>query len=160
MRKTTLLFLYKPKEKKILLGMKKRSFGTGKWNGIGGKLNEGETVKEALVRETEEEIGVVVNQDDMVQVATLDFSFKDNPDWNQQSHVFFTEKWDGEPIETEEIAPRWYSVETLPYDSMWVDDPRWLPLVLEGKKINASFTFNASGDKILDMKIDEKHDNN
>ena len=151
--KTTLLFLYKPQERKILLAMKKRDFGKGKWNGIGGKLNEGETVKDALVREAQEEIGVTVNPNDLVQMVTLDFSFKDNSEWNQQSHVFFAEKWIGEPIETEEMSPKWFSVNALPYENMWVDDPHWLPLVLEGKKLNAKFNFNKLGDKILDMKI-------
>lgn len=155
MKKTTLLFLYKPKEQKILLAMKKRSFGKGKWNGVGGKLNEEETIKEALVRETREEINIVVNQDDLTQVATLNFSFKNNPDWNQQSHVFFTEKWSGEPSESEEMNPKWYSTDSLPFENMWVDDIHWLPLVLKGKKINANFLFNETGDKIIDMAINE-----
>jgi 8-oxo-dGTP diphosphatase len=155
MQKTTLLFLHKPKEKKVLLGMKKRRFGAGKWNGVGGKLEMGETIKESLVREVEEEIIVTVNEDDLVQVATLDFSFQDNPDWDNQTHVFFTEKWSGEPAETEEMNPMWYDVDALPFENMWVDDKHWLPLVLKGEKLNASFLFNKTGDKILDMKINK-----
>ena len=154
-KKTTLLFLYKPKEKKILLAMKKRDFGKNKWNGVGGKLNAGETIKEALVREAQEEIAVVVNSNDMVQVATIDFYFQNNFEWNQQVHVFFTEKWEGEPTETEEMNPKWYSVDSLPYENMWIDDRHWLPIVLEGKKLNASFTFNKEGDKILEKKVNE-----
>jgi len=156
MQKTTLLFLYKPKEKKILLAMKKRSFGKGKWNGVGGKLNEGESIKEALIRETQEEINVIVNQDDLVQMATLNFIYKDNPEWDQQSHVFFAEKWKGNPFESEEMNPKWHSFDSLPFENMWVDDRHWLPLVLKGKKIEADFLFNKTGDEILEMKIDEK----
>ncbi len=154
--KTTLIFLYKPEEKKILLAMKKRRFGEGKWNGVGGKLNEGETILQALEREVKEEIAVTVKSGDMIQVATIDFSFKDNSEWNQQVHVFLTEKWEGEPVETEEMNPEWYSFDSLPYDKMWIDDIHWLPLVLEGKKIKANFKFNKSGDKILDMKVTPK----
>ncbi|CAN0505072.1 unnamed protein product, partial [Ectocarpus sp. 12 AP-2014] len=33
--------------KEILLGMKKRGFGEGKWNGFGGKVESGESVEEA-----------------------------------------------------------------------------------------------------------------
>lgn len=135
--------------------MKKRSFGKGKWNGVGGKLNDKETIKEALARETQEEINVVVNQNDLTQVATLDFSFKDNPEWDQQSHVFFTEKWNGDPTESEEMNPKWYSIDSLPFENMWIDDVHWLPLVLEGKKLNASFLFNETGSEIIDMKIKE-----
>ena len=35
---------------KVLLGMKKRGFGEGRWNGFGGKVETGETIPEAAVR--------------------------------------------------------------------------------------------------------------
>lgn len=34
----------------VLLGMKKRGFGAGKWNGFGGKVQPGETIEEAARR--------------------------------------------------------------------------------------------------------------
>ena len=40
------------KEQSLLLGMKKRGFGEGKWNGFGGKVNIGEAVVDAAVRYT------------------------------------------------------------------------------------------------------------
>lgn len=155
MQQTTLLYLHKPSEKKILLAMKKRRFGEGKWNGVGGKLMEGETIKQALVRETFEEIGVKINEDDLVQVATLEFLYKDKPEWDQESHVFFIEKWNGEPIETEEMIPKWFLIKDLPYDKMWLDDPYWLPNILEGKKVRGVISLNNEGDKIIDIKINE-----
>ena len=50
----TVVFLIR--ENQVLLAMKKRGFGEGKWNGVGGKLDPGETVEQALVRECQEEI--------------------------------------------------------------------------------------------------------
>ncbi len=35
---------------RVLLGMKKRGFGAGKWNGFGGKVDPGETIVEAAAR--------------------------------------------------------------------------------------------------------------
>ena len=67
--------------------------------------------------------------------------------------VFFVEKWEGNPTESEEMNPKWHSIDSLPFENMWKDDSFWLPLALEGKKINASFLFNKTGDEILDMKI-------
>ncbi|MEJ0073651.1 MAG: NUDIX domain-containing protein [Candidatus Saccharibacteria bacterium] len=55
-KETTLLLLRRNDE--VLLAMKKRGFGAGRWNGVGGKLDPGETVEQALVRECQEEIGV------------------------------------------------------------------------------------------------------
>lgn len=155
MQKTTLLYLHKPKEKKILLAMKKRSFGEGKWNGVGGKLNKDETVHEALIRETREEIDVSVNIEDLIQVAVLDFSFENKPEWTQRVNVFFAEKWENEPTETEEMNPKWHLIEEMPYEKMWISDKHWLPLVLKGKKLEGYFTLNESGDEVLDMNIKE-----
>ena len=59
MRHTTLMLL--KKDGKLLLGLKKRGFGLGKINGIGGKVEEGESVEAAAVRETFEEIGVTTS---------------------------------------------------------------------------------------------------
>jgi hypothetical protein len=39
--------------KEILLGMKKRGFGAGKWNGFGGKLEENESNEDAAKRFSE-----------------------------------------------------------------------------------------------------------
>ncbi len=153
--KTTLLFLYKPKEGQILLAMKKRRFGEGKYNGIGGKLEAGESIKQSLMRETFEEINVKIKEEDLVQVATLNFSFQNKPEWNQQTHAFFIEKWVGEPSETEEMSPKWYGIYELPFHKMWVDDPHWLPLAIKGNKLNASFYFNETGSEILDMKVEK-----
>ena len=44
------------KDGKMLLGMKKRGFGMGNWNGFGGKVQEGETIEDATKRELLEEI--------------------------------------------------------------------------------------------------------
>ena len=71
MKERTLLFLYKPKEKRILLAMKKRGFGEWKWNGVGGKLEGNETVQEAAVREAQEEISVITKPVDLTRVATV-----------------------------------------------------------------------------------------
>lgn len=39
----TLVMVLQPP--RILLGMKKRGFGAGRWNGFGGKVQEGETIE-------------------------------------------------------------------------------------------------------------------
>ena len=46
---------------KILLGMKKVRFGKGKYNGFGGRVENGETLEECAIRETYEETGLKVN---------------------------------------------------------------------------------------------------
>ena len=154
MKKTTLLFLVQKDNgtvTDICLAMKKRGFGMGRFNGVGGKLDEDETIEQAVIRETQEEIGVTPLQ--YKKIAEIDFQFRDQPDWNQNCHVYFCDSWEGEPTESEEMKPEWYRVDQIPFDSMWPDDIYWLPQVLVGKLVRAVFTF-APGDIILDQKID------
>ena len=43
-KKKVLTLVYIRDEENILLGLKKRGFGTGKWNGFGGKVEPSETI--------------------------------------------------------------------------------------------------------------------
>lgn len=153
MKNTTLLFLIKKEDNMITdicLAMKKRGFGVNRWNGYGGKLNENESVLDAVIRETQEEIMVIpIN---LYKVAEITFSFLDKPDWNQFCHVYFCNQWDGQPTETEEMNPKWFSVPEIPFKEMWSDDIFWLPKVLERFLIQANFSFGKN-DIILAQEI-------
>jgi mutator protein MutT len=136
MKETTLLFLVRDNE--ILLAMKKRGFGEGKWNGCGGKVDPGETIEQTMIRETQEEIGVtpIVRK----KVAVHNFIVEGHE--NFECHAYICTKWEGEPVETEEMAPQWFKKSDIPYDQMWQDDIVWLPAVLQGKKLKTRFTFD------------------
>ena len=152
MKQTTLCFLIK--DDKVLLALKKRGFGVGKWNGVGVKAKEGEAVEMAAVREIEEEIGVRVAPEDLQPVGSLHFRFQDNPDWEQDCRIFIIRRWQGEPVESEEMRPLWYGQGNLPFEQMWVDDPHWLPFVLEGKFVRADFLFDQRGGELLDHAVE------
>lgn len=64
----TLVFLRE--EGKVLLGMKKRGFGVGKWNGFGGKVEAGETIPDAAAREVREECGYIVKPSELGILST------------------------------------------------------------------------------------------
>lgn len=153
MRSVTLCLLNK--DKKILLAMKKRGFGVGKWNGVGGKVAAGETIEAAALREMEEEIGTVAKIEDLENAGNVKFYFSNKPEWNQHMHIFFVSNWSGEPRESEEMMPQWYGHSEIPFEKMWIDDAHWLPMVLKGKKIEAEFYFNEDGDKIEKFDIKE-----
>lgn len=125
-------------EDKVLLGMKKRGFGAGRWNGFGGKVQEGETIGKAAQRELKEEAGILA--EDLKEQGTLEFAFQNNPEV-LEVHVFCTTRFAGEPVETEEMRPQWFFIGAIPFEHMWPDDIYWFPLFLEGKKFKGTFLF-------------------
>ncbi len=148
MRKiTTIVFLLK--DDQVLLAMKKRSFGAGKWNGAGGKADTGETPLQAAVRECQEEIGVTPTH--LKLVGILDFYDKADPEFNHYTHIYTTRSWQGKPIESEEMRPKWFATTHIPYDEMWAADHLWMPYVLNGDTFSGAITFN--GDTIVSHDI-------
>ncbi len=123
----------------ILLGMKKRGFGMGRWNGFGGKVQEGETVEMATVREVQEEAGVLLV--DLEERGILSFEFENNPGEILEVHVFSASEFEGEPAESEEMRPQWFLKGEIPFSQMWPDDVHWLPKVLDGKNVEGRFYF-------------------
>lgn len=147
----TLVFF--TREDEILLANKKRGFGIDKLNGTGGKQKIGETIEQTAKREAYEEVRMTPNN--LEKVATIKFYFAESEMPGQIVTIFLSDSWDGEPEETEEMNPDWYKVVEIPYDRMWEDDKHWLPLVLEGKKIEAEFLFDSS-QRLVDFEIVEK----
>jgi len=138
------------KNGKILLGFKKRGFGAGLWNGFGGKVDTNETIEDAARREVLEEAGVSLET--MTKAGTLEFTFEGKEGEVLEVHVYRGEGVIGEPVETEEMRPEWFTFDTIPYDSMWPDDIFWLPHLLDGKNFNGSFYFGENN-KILASKL-------
>lgn len=132
--------------------MKKRGFGKGRWNGVGGKPDPGENIDQTAIRETQEEIEVKLKEIELR--AILDFYFPHSPDWNQQVIVYLAKSWDGVPKETEEMKPLWYKKDNLPLKEMWPDDKLWLPQVLNGSSVKAEFLFGEN-DIVLDYNVKE-----
>ncbi|MCX6719315.1 MAG: 8-oxo-dGTP diphosphatase [Candidatus Taylorbacteria bacterium] len=147
MKISTLCFCVKGNQ--VLLAMKKRGFGVGKWNGFGGKVRDDETPKVAIVREVKEESGLVVDEKDLQQVAVVNFCFDGVLVF--KCHVFMACLWDGVPVETEEMRPKWYSIDSLPFGEMWAVDIRWIPIVLAGEKIGVDVNYNMDGSVVKDF---------
>lgn len=141
MKKMTLC--YPIKEGKVLLAMKKRGFGEGKWNGPGGKLQEGETAEDACRRETLEEVGVMIRS--LEDRGIIRFLFDGKLDWDNECHIYVATEIEGEPIESEEMKPAWYPIDEIPLQDMWEDDSIWLQGVLAGGSVNATFFFDSNG---------------
>lgn len=138
-------------ENRVLLGMKKRGFGKGRWNGFGGKVHKGESIEEAMKRELKEEAGVAALE--FEKRGIMEFRLGEKPHI-LEVHVFHIPFFEGQPQETEEMKPQWFSIKEIPFDNMWQDDKFWLPLFLEGKTLRGRFSF-ADNDALLNYTLKE-----
>jgi 8-oxo-dGTP diphosphatase len=128
-------------ERQVLLGRKKKGLGLGNIVGLGGKLEPGESALDAAVREVEEESGLTVTADALTAMGVLTYLFPHKPAWSQRSNVFVTDRFSGIPRESDELNPVWFAIDRLPVDDMWDDARHWLPGVLNGVAVEATFTF-------------------
>jgi ADP-ribose pyrophosphatase YjhB (NUDIX family) len=148
---------------RVCLGVRKRvSHGLGQnlIAGIGGKVGDMpetriETPEQAMDRETSEEVQVRILEKQAMGRLRFIFAHK-SPDssWQQDVNIYAISKWEGTPTETATTRPVWFDINSIPWDRMWKDNPHWLPKVLSGEPVNATFLF--SGDnKIADYRFDE-----
>lgn len=154
MRDTSLVYPVR-EDGKILLGRKRRGMGYGKWNGFGGKIEEGETMRECAARELFEECGLIVPPSSLEMAGDLYFHQPSDPRWSHAGIVYFAKGWQGTPHLSDEMEPRWFDPSELPYDEMWMADKVWLPLLLSGKKIRGIIYYAEDGETVYDYDFQE-----
>ncbi|XP_030340836.1 7,8-dihydro-8-oxoguanine triphosphatase isoform X1 [Strigops habroptila] len=145
----TLVLVVQPQ--RVLLGMKKRGFGAGLWNGFGGKVQPGESIEEAARRELLEESGLTV--DTLQKMGQITFEFVGNSEL-MDVHIFRADDFHGEPTESDEMRPQWFQLDEVPFNRMWADDIYWFPLVLQKKLFRGYFKFQGQ-DTILEHTLKE-----
>lgn len=97
MRDTSLVYPVRD-DGSILLGRKRRGMGYGKWNGFGGKIEPGETMRQCACRELFEECGLVMAPEKLIAAADLYFHQPSDPEWSHGGIVYFARGWKGSPI--------------------------------------------------------------
>ena len=145
------IVLFGIKDSNVLLIEKKKGFVMGKINGVGGKIKEGETPLQAVIRECVEEVAATpINPEFM---GSVDFFFGYSKSVNWTVHIFRSDGFSGEPKESDEVKPFWEQIGKIPYDKMWVADRHWVPFVLEGKPFKGKVIFDDTGEKLVFHEI-------
>lgn len=95
------------------------------WNGVGGKVDEGETPQEAVVREIGEETTLQVEFGDVREVEVV-------TEGDFELHVFLASRWQGAISAVDPTLKqfKWFDFKDIPYNSMHVGNDVWLPRVL------------------------------
>ncbi|MCX6790168.1 MAG: NUDIX domain-containing protein [Candidatus Kaiserbacteria bacterium] len=120
----------------ILLGEKKKGeIGTGVLSGPGGKLEQGETLPECLMRETEEELEIRLDPTSLELVALIDFYVGSEIDF--RVYVYRARILSGELHETADMIPDWYPLDDETFKRTYEADRHWLKKAAHGEKFNA-----------------------
>lgn len=122
----------------------------GKWNGFGGKVDQGESIEEAAKRELFEESGVSVAN--IEKLGVLDFSWKGKEQDILEVNIFKATDFSGQPQETEEMKPQWFAVNEIPFEKMWSSDKLWYAPFLENKKFTGKFVFDEDN-KVINYEL-------
>ncbi len=127
--------------REILLARKKTGeIGIGKISASGGKLEPGETLRQACARENYEEFGISTpnNVIDLCEAALLDvFTATGDDEYEHFMRVFVYrgDAFSGEPVETKDMhKPFWVPYDQIPYTDMYAGDEVWIPHMLDEAK--------------------------
>lgn len=112
------------RDKNPIIFATQRGYGDwkGGWEFPGGKIEDGETPQEALIREIKEELEVVIEVGELIDTIEYDY-----PNFHLSMDCFWAEIVSGEVMLKEHEAAKWltkediYSVEWLPADITLVE---------------------------------------
>ncbi len=127
---------------------KENDYHEGKWNGLGGKFEPGESAEECAVRELKEESGLTAKSLKMKGFISFP-KFDGENDWHV--FLFVIDKFEGELIDSPEGKLEWIPNEKLLELNLWEGDKIFIPWLFEDKFFSAKFVYENK--KFIDYKV-------
>lgn len=145
---TTLAYIEKEDSYLLLHRTKKKNdFNEGKWIGIGGKLEPGETMVQAMKREIKEETGLQV--EGYSYYGKIDFLNDSCP--AERMYLFKVTSFSGEEIVCDEGDLAWVKKEEMDKLPMWEGDRAFLPLLEKEAKSPFQMTLVYEGGDLKEV---------
>ncbi len=119
----------------------------GKWNGLGGKFEAGESPEMCIRREVQEEAGLFIH-DPRLHGLLIFVNFKGN-DW--YVFVFSATDFEGDLIDSPEGRLEWIDNDQLLDLPLWPSDAIFLPWLKKDKFFSARFLY--AGDSMLEYEV-------
>ena len=150
MKMTTLCYIEKEGKYLMLHRVKKHhDINAGKWIGVGGHVENGETPEECLLREVKEETGLVLTAYRLRGLVT----FLSDVCEPELMCVFTADAFDGEMIECDEGELEWVEKSDVLALPTWEGDRVFLERLLSGDERFFSIKLRYEGDKLVEKKI-------
>lgn len=139
MKLATLCYVMEDDKTLMLYRNKKENdYHEGKWNGLGGKFEAGETPEECAIREVYEESGLLVKNPLLKGHITFPM-FDGKDDWYVWLYVF--KGFEGKLIDSPEGKLEWIPNEKLTELNLWEGDQIFIPWLFEDKIFSAKFNY-------------------
>jgi len=139
MKLATLCYLRRDGKTLMVHRVKKNNdIHKGKWNGLGGKMEAGETPEECARREIEEESGLIAHG--LILKGILTFpAFANDEDW--YAFVFIVKDFEGDLIDSPEGNLQWIEDDRLLNLELWEGDRVFLPALDRPGLFSGEFSY-------------------
>jgi len=127
---------------------KQNDMHQGKWNGLGGKLEMGESPEECAIREIREEAGLRVTRPIFKGLLTFP-AFDGFEDW--YVYVFVIREFEGELIDSREGNLQWILDDRLLELNLWEGDKLFLPWLDQPGVFSGKFIYDQG--KLVDHQV-------
>ena len=127
---------------------KKNDIHNGRWNGLGGKIEAGETPEECVIREVKEESGLRIRNPKLRGILTFPM-FDDKSDW--LCFLFTANKFQGRMIDSNEGNLEWIQNEDLTSLHLWEGDKLFLKWLEKKEFFSAKFVYKKN--KLKDHNV-------
>lgn len=146
---STLCYLEKDNKYLMLLRNKKeKDVNEGKWIGVGGKCEKGESPEECVIRETFEETGIKLESLKMRGVMTFA-----SEGWEDEYiFVYTSDKFSGHITECNEGELAWIDKDKIMDLNLWNGDRIFLDIMINSDKL-FSIKLSYKGDDIVDKQL-------
>lgn len=141
MKLATLCYITNKKNNSTLMihrVKKENDYHRGKWNGLGGKFEQGESPEDCAIREIKEESGLTVNNITMKGFITFPM-FDGKEDW--YVFLFVSDNYVGKLIDPKEGNLAWIPNEKLTEINLWEGDKIFIPWLFKDKFFSAKFNY-------------------
>lgn len=133
---------YLTKDQKTLMiyrNKKENDYHEGKYNGLGGKFEQGESPEDCAIREIKEESGLDVEH--LTLKGTITFPlFDGKDDW--YVFMFTVDQFRGKLIDSPEGRLEWIDNDKLLELPLWEGDKIFLPWLKKNKFFSAKFNYH------------------
>ena len=139
MKLGTLCYIDNGRQTLMLHRIKKENdMHKGKWNGLGGKFEDGESPEECVIREVREESGLIIKEPVLKGIITFP-AFDEIDDW--MVFVFTSNQFKGSLTECDEGVLEWIGNENLSKLEMWEGDKIFMKWLKDTPFFSAKFMY-------------------